>query len=169
MSRKKTEEAVKISKGDQILSELKSLGAQNGGVVNPAHVVEFARDPTTALHSRFDWDDGSAAEKYRIWQARQLISVFVTVIEGTTDPVRVWASLPDDREEEGGYRLTIDVLRDPLGRRQLLDTALRELEVFQRKYSALTELAKLFAAIKAVKRPSHRESSRGAKRQAVHA
>ncbi len=41
-------------KSDAVLAELERIEETHGGIVTPQAVVEFARDPTTALHSRFD-------------------------------------------------------------------------------------------------------------------
>lgn len=38
--------------------------------------VEFARDPETELHSRLEWDDTKAAQKYRVWQLSKIIENF---------------------------------------------------------------------------------------------
>ena len=44
------------------------------GTVQPETVVEVARDPKHVLHKHFDWDNTSAADKYRLQQARALIA-----------------------------------------------------------------------------------------------
>lgn len=41
--------------------------------LTPEIVVEDASDPGSPLHTLFDWDDSSAAHKYRLVQARTLI------------------------------------------------------------------------------------------------
>ena len=47
------------------------------GLISPDAVVEAARDPRSALHRFFTWDDSAAAEMYRKVQARQLIRTVV--------------------------------------------------------------------------------------------
>lgn len=134
----------------QILS---SLAEVNDGVLTPEAVVDFARPKTSPLHSRFDWSDTSAARKYRIWQARQLISVVVNYYEpkkGERLSVRAFVSLTGDRRD-GGYRDVNVVMADKDMRKQALADALNELALFKAKYAALTELAMVFAAIRKVK------------------
>ena len=46
------------------------------GVVRPETVVEVARDPNHVLHKHFDWDNTSAGDKYRLQQARALITSY---------------------------------------------------------------------------------------------
>ena len=46
--------------------------------VTPSLVVEDARNPKSPLHECFDWDDGIAAEKWRLAQARNVINCIIT-------------------------------------------------------------------------------------------
>jgi hypothetical protein len=50
-----------------IKEELEEVRHNNNGILIPEKVVEYAEDTNSALHNRFDWDDSSAAYKYRIW------------------------------------------------------------------------------------------------------
>lgn len=140
-----------MRKKSKVFEELKVIAHRNRGLANPHDVVNFARNPKTALHSQFEWRNGVAAEKWRLHQARNLIRVYVEVIEGSDKPIRAWASLPFDRTEAGGYRLTVDVLKDTDLRGQLLDMAYRDMEIFQLKYQRLTELSAVFSAMNKVR------------------
>lgn len=138
---------------NKIVSELKKIAKENGGLLQPESVVEAARSVTSPLHSRFQWDDSSAAHQYRIWQARQLIRVTVEVMERTGESFDVFVSLsPDRQRESGGYRVLTEVLSDEKMRSQLLQDALDDLELFREKYRRLKELAAVFAAIKKVRK-----------------
>jgi len=53
----------------QVLAELED----SDGTVTASRVVDAARDPNHPFHSRFEWDDTVASEKYRQQQARTLI------------------------------------------------------------------------------------------------
>jgi len=46
---------------------------QAHGELTPQIVVDEARPEGSPLHSRFDWNDQIAGEKYRLVQAQQLI------------------------------------------------------------------------------------------------
>jgi hypothetical protein len=72
-------------------------------------VLSTARDPKHPLHQYFDWDDESAAEKYRQHQALQMImaSKMVVVLEKAANggPPRVVASeRPEVRRLVAGFR-----------------------------------------------------------------
>jgi len=136
-----------------VKDELELIRKSNGGLLDPEKVVEFAKDETTSLHSRFEWDDTEAARQYRVWQARQIIRVHVTVV-GTADsePVRAYVSLEPDRGK-GGYRAIDDVLSDEDMRSQLLSQARRDMNVFAAKYRALKEIRPVIDAIEAFNTP----------------
>jgi hypothetical protein len=135
-----------------ILAELERIAAAQGGLLRPADVIEAARNPRSPLHTHFEWDDRVAAREYRLWQARQLIRVTVQQIDLPASgqaPVRVWVSLSEDRKANGGgYRMVEAVLARSELRKQLLEDALKELEVFQQKYAHLEELATLHRVIR---------------------
>lgn len=138
--------------GEQRVAELEQIRTRSGGFLNPEDVVVFAKNPKTALHSWFTWDDTEAAAQYRLWQARQVIRVCVTVHEDVKGPpIRTYVSLYDDRGENG-YRLLTDVMSDDELRAKLLAQALSELRNWQQKYSQLKELAPIFASAETVKR-----------------
>jgi hypothetical protein len=123
------------------------------GLVNPHTVLERARDENSALHGHFTWDDGEAAEKWRVEEARRLIRVFViTPQQEAAEPIRAFVSLTSDRRNGGGYRNVEAVLSDEELKEQFLSDALAELKSFQSKYSRIKELAQVFKAIEKVSR-----------------
>lgn len=142
-----TEQDQRMSKTQLIEFELRGLAAKAGGMLAPASVVEFARDPKTALHSQFTWDDTDAAEAWRLHEARNIIRVHVTVLHADSEPVRVFTSLRPDRESNSGYRLTVDVLSNDDLRAQMLADAKAELQATKRKYHNLQELSSVWDAI----------------------
>ena len=140
-------------KKNKVITELKRIARENGGLLQPEVVVEEARPKSSPLHSRFTWDDAEAAHAYRIWQARQLIRVSVEVLAGTKTEMDVFVSLsPDRQRDSGGYRIMTDVLSNQEMRAIMLKDALAELELFHEKYQKLKELSAVFAAIKKVRR-----------------
>lgn len=136
-----------------IAEELKEIRAMNGGTIPPRAVVNYARDPSTRLHSRFTWDDSEAAEQYRLWQARQVLRVYVNVeMPERKNPVRVRpiVSLPSDRKAGNGYRMLADVMENEDYRLEMLDMAKRELSAFRKKYKTLSELSEVHNAIDSI-------------------
>jgi hypothetical protein len=142
----------KLALEDPVAQELERIRAESGGTLAPERVVAAARDPASPLHSRFTWDDGEAAEKWRLHEARNLIRVYVLVLApGQSEPVRAYVSLTEDRGS-AGYRATTDVMSDSERRQALLRQAMREFDAWRRRYEALEELAAVFAAAEQVRR-----------------
>jgi hypothetical protein len=121
--------------------------------LRPKAVVDAAREPTSPLHESFEWNDTEAAERYRLGQARRLIRVAVTVLPRNNEKVRAYVSLSSDRhhpeeDEElgaaGGYRSMTEVLAADDLRAIMLNDALRDLQVMERKYAQLSQLAGVF-------------------------
>lgn len=138
---------------ETLLKELRQVQAANpGGLLKPADVVEFARNPETALHSQFEWDDTEAAAQYRLRQAGDVIRrAWVQVID--TEPIihRAFVSLVTDRHGEGGgYRDLHGVMSNPAQTKSYLETALMEFRALQRKYQAVAALEPVFQAIRDV-------------------
>ena len=77
------------------------------GSFEPALFVEEARSENHPAHDWFEWDDGAAAERYRVWQARQFVHVRVVtrIVDGGTAEVAV--SRPEyvaqESQREDGY------------------------------------------------------------------
>lgn len=143
-----------VGTSPKVIGELRRIAKKSGGLLLPEKVVDAARSEVSALHRMFCWDDTEAAHQYRLWQARALIRTTVSYVEAAGDkrPVRVFVSLTPDREEAGGgYRETVAVLADKDMRKQLLEDALDELRIFEKKYAHLSELARVFTASRKVR------------------
>jgi hypothetical protein len=68
--------------------EVQQIIKREGGAT-PAAVLDRARNKRSALHRHFDWDDGIAAEKWRIRQAGKLLqSIEIIDMERPAQPVR---------------------------------------------------------------------------------
>jgi hypothetical protein len=139
----------KNMKNKRIVQELKRIAEKHGNLLKPEIVVQCARQKTSPLHKYFEWNNSEAAEKYRIWQARQLLAVTVEYIQSSREPVQVFVSLKPDRKT-GGYRVLSEVLTDAEMRQQMLADAKADMDVFIHKYKRLTELASVFSVMKKV-------------------
>jgi hypothetical protein len=124
----------------KITKELKRIAEKNAGRLFPRDVVEEARPATSPLHNSFEWDDGKAAEAWRIEQARHLIQVSVTVLPGASAPVRAFISLTTDRKDAGGY-LPVEAVVSSIDLREImLKDAAAELQIFVAKFKGVQEL-----------------------------
>lgn len=134
------------------LEALKEIARRGGGLLRPAAVVEAAKDEESPLHGAFEWDDGEAAQKYRLLQAQTLIRSFKVEIErnGQTRTVPVFIGISTDRtgeKSDNPYRLLEQVTKKPDLMRIAVQDALDQLEALRNKYAHLQELADVWAAV----------------------
>jgi len=134
-------------KQPEVFSALEAVrGANPDGLLVPEEVVLAAREPESPLHDEFEWDDGVASHKYRLWEARKLIArVMIERPDRAGMPAYVSVSI--DRIDRGGYRRTDLVMSDEGLREAMLKTAMQELRAFRARYSRFVELSKIFVAI----------------------
>lgn len=113
--------------------------------ITPEQVLEKARnDENSELHKCFEWNDGIAAEKYRLIQARKIIINLAYVPKEKTDePVRCFQIT----REKSVYMPTKQFLVNSNEYQDLLKRAKAELESFKRRYATLSELETVFEAI----------------------
>ena len=127
--------------------EIQEIGEE----VKPEQVLEKARNKKSELHKCFDWDDSSAAEKYRMYQARNVLNHLIVIKRDTEDeesePVQFRVMLKNDRSESSGYKQTIVMVRDEDEYKKMLELAYAELHAFKQKYSCLSELSEILSLI----------------------
>ena len=100
---------------------LTKLAKKNGGMLQVDDVLAEAQDEASPLHRHFEWDDTTAADAHRRYQARVLIQrCKITLVDTEPTKVRAFVSLQSDRETGGGYRLTTTVMSDDMLRAELL-------------------------------------------------
>jgi hypothetical protein len=69
--------------------------------LTPEAVVCTATDPEHVLHDHFEWDDGIAGHRHRMWQARRLIrGVKIITPEGQKTSRFVSVKIGPDRQYE---------------------------------------------------------------------
>lgn len=119
------------------------------GTLQPEAIVEAAKNPSSPLHSYFDWDQDEAAEKWRQQQAKELIWSYKIDVPELNIKVRALTSLQTGKGS--GFLWTKDVIADPDMRRRMLDLALRDLLKLENKYSHLEELAQLWDVTHTIK------------------
>lgn len=132
---------------EPMIERLKEMAKENGDLLKPEDVLEEARNPKSPLHIRFEWDDTEAAEKYRMIQARAMVSICVEVAPGSNVPRKVFVSLKSDRANGGGYRTAVSVLSSGALQRQLLEDALEQMDYFRQKFHQLQQLSSVMKAM----------------------
>jgi len=139
-------------KAQEYGEELQRIAEKNGGSLKPEVVVEEARDKNSVLHDYFQWDNKKAGERWRIFQARQLINHIEYVIEyeeqEKTVPLFISIVRQDADEKPRREYVSIDVVAKDKDLYELtLQEALKELMAWQMKYQNLKELREIFGAI----------------------
>lgn len=120
----------------------------DAGTLTPALVVDAARDPKHPLHSRLEWDDSAAAEKYRLDQAAALIrSVRITYADNPTGPkdLRAFTAIKGRDSHKADYVPTEVAMANPFTRQLVLRQMERDWRTFKRRYEHMTEFADLIA------------------------
>lgn len=125
--------------------EVQTLGEE----YTPHEVLDLARDPKTELHKCFDWDDSSAAEKWRIQQARFVCNSFTVVIETTEGEVKTYRLVQHDHDEKV-YRPVTFTVRNEDQYASLLRKAKAELTAFKNRYQSIVELENVIEEINRV-------------------
>ena len=115
--------------------------------ITPEEVLEKARNENTELHKCFEWDNDTAAEKYRVLQARQVIKMLVyTPVQKSKEndiPISVF-SLTD---EKNVYKPIKMILKNPDEYQKLLNRAYNDLLSMEKRYSTIKELKPIFDEI----------------------
>lgn len=133
-----------MTRKEKILSVIQPIYEEKGFVL-PEDVVSAARKEDSLIHSFFDWDDSSAAEKYRLWQARQLTKEVVIEYEGTSVPAyyNVVVNRTESNSGSQGYVPLERILSEEDLHNQVVAEAIRELRYWQKMYNSLRELEKV--------------------------
>lgn len=111
------------------------------GHLTPALVVDAATPEDSPLHRYFDWDDSSAAHKWRIEQAREHIrSVRIRYVENDKPKTtRAFVSVRDNDSAPSNYQPTEQIAQDPLAMRIVLRDFERKLRDLKAEYGHLKE------------------------------
>lgn len=138
---------------NDIVKQVLTALHEDGNGLTPERVVEVARDPEHALHDRFEWNDGVAAEAHRRTQAANLIRsvrvVYAEAPDGTEKTARAFVSIQPPDAKRPAYEPVEEVLADPLKRKMLLRECRRDWMSFKRRYEHLEEFAVIVAGTEA--------------------
>ena len=133
----------------QQVGELLEKLEQSDNGLSPSTLLEASREEGSLLHDEFEWNDGIAAEKWRLSQAQKIILNIRVVIEKTDSE--------QERKERGfvvtpggnsAYVSLQAAFSNEEWKNHLLNQAKEEMDMFIAKYSRLTELAPVIEAMK---------------------
>lgn len=127
---------------NEVGKELEKLGDN----LTPDNVLEVAKDESNVMHNMFEWDDTVAGQKYRLWQARNIISnIRVNIISDDSEKrkIRAFVTTKKDTVFEPIEKVVKDTDRYAI----LLNNAYRELNYIKYKYDTLAEIQELLKDI----------------------
>lgn len=130
----------------KVFAEITSIGDS----YTPEEIVEKANNPDSELHKCFEWDDTVAAHKYRLTQAQLIVRSLVVTEERTDEkknPPIISRAIVSTNENNNRYEKVTVAVRNEENYERLCNAALRELEVFKRKYSAIIGLRDMIEEI----------------------
>lgn len=132
---------------------LDAIRETEGSGFTPESVVHAARSKRSPLHAAFTWDDGEAAEKYRLTEASYLIRTVVVVVHdderGEDREERAFVPVTVRDADESRYLPIVDVISDDDYRRQHAERLLSELIAVRRRGQDFKEFARVWTAIDA--------------------
>ena len=142
-----------LKPGSRIKSAAAVVGAEcerleREGRLTAKELVNENRPEDAPLHKEFEWRDDVAGELWREHQARNIINSVIVVGDEQQEPVRAFFNI---EVSEPTYHSIETIMQSTDRRAALLKSALRELETFRTKYETLSELSRVFDAIREVK------------------
>lgn len=123
------------------------------GELTPQDILDDARNNNSPLHSFFEWDDGAAAEAYRLQQARGLIrSVVAIYVREDRPAIRQKAYVHIPERSAPHYREASHAMSQKKTREMVLKRAWSELQAWKSRYKDLQEFAGLINIIEVIDR-----------------
>lgn len=142
-------EGARMSKdvNPQVVGEtLDTIRSLHGGIT-AALVVEEAEPEHSPLHPAFEWDNATAAHEWRLHTGRHLLRSIVIRSESEPDKLPIRAFVVVNIEGDDLYTSTTVAMSDTRLRQQVLARALKELDIWDRRYREIEELANVFEAL----------------------
>lgn len=122
--------------------EIMSIGKE----VSAEQVVEFARNPNSELHKSFTWDNDIAAEKWRVYEARQILcNLVIKKVDKEkqkSEPIRLFHNI-----NKGHYKPISLIIQNEDEYQLLLRQCREALQSLKRKYANLSEYQEIWDLI----------------------
>lgn len=138
-----------------------------GDSATPQQIVEKARGKGTELHKCFTWENRLAAEKWRTHEARLLVGHLVIQRpekEADKPEVRYFHKT----DAGSGYKPCFTVFTQDDEYTAMLNLAIAELKMFQKKYQILADRPELVALIDAAAKMLEARTYRTAENRTEH-
>ena len=142
----KAKRGVPLKREDaQIIGERLERLMQSGPITNEM-VVDDARPEASPIHPYFEWDDETAAEKYRLQQAGYYLRCIEVEVETSEEPVRAFHVVTVDEGIRGYVPLDTVVSHVEL-LEQIIAQAFHSLQSWRRQYKQYRELLPALASV----------------------
>lgn len=113
-------------------------------------IVELAKPKRSAIHRYFEWDDTKAAHRYRIQQARRMITSLVVIVDEQEAPAAVSVTVKDSKGSHRTYMDTFKACAQEDLRGQVLEDAIKALKGWEWRYNTLKGLKPLNGIFKEI-------------------
>lgn len=123
-------EGYRANVGADVVGKVIEEIEQKNGVVTRELFLEASRDEKAPTHCLFDWDDESAAEKYRLDQSRHIINhLKIEIVESNSDVQYVVPAFVNvTNEQKATYQNIVTALADQESRELILERLRREVD-----------------------------------------
>jgi len=134
---------------DDAAAELTRIREKHNGELKPEYVVEESKAEDSVLHNCFQWDDTIAAQMWRKEQASSLIRNIMCVIvhENVETEIRAFVNVTMGSSVGRAYTPVTEAIVDDAAYKDLLTQAKEEMESFLKKYTQISELNEVKAAM----------------------
>jgi hypothetical protein len=115
-------------------------------------VVDESKPKKAVLHPEFEWSNPTAANLWRLYEARKIVQSVEIVDEKSEKPYRAYEAtiIPATEVEDAPervFRPVEEIMADPDLRDELLGRAINDVLALKRRYSGLQELSQVFSAM----------------------
>jgi len=140
-------------KAEIVGQEIERIKEKNNGRLMPEDILKSAESSKSVLHKCFDWNDSSAAKKYRLQQAKYLIRSVEVIYVGDdgskSKPVRAFVTLIEEGIHKPRSYMTIgEVMGNKALKARYLSELLWEYENLAERNSDVKEFMAIHAEIK---------------------
>lgn len=133
----------------QVAGEVMEKIEQRDGKLTKEAFLEESRPAGSPTHELFEWDDGIAAEKFRLEQARHTINdIQVKIIRNDSEmKTPAFVKVTVGAKTKADYINVETTMQTDDYRRAAIQNAIDELKAIEQKYNTYVELEKIFIAV----------------------
>jgi len=133
----------------QVVGEHVQAIEERDGEVTKESFLDSARSKSSPVHKLFDWDNKVAGEKWRLQQAKNILSCLrINIVSESHAPIKTRAFINVVQGSYNGRFVSTELAMTKIDTRAgVLTRAQQELLAFKEKYGTLTELSHVIAVI----------------------